>query len=106
MPQGGGWFALDSIDLSGVRSANILSLWQQTPPLGFDYEARLDAPDGKLLGKGSMPAAHKPQQQGIAKIPLQPVKDNQLHKIYFIYIPQDPTLPMQAATSMIQFNSN
>ena len=33
--------------------------FQGAPKTGFSFEARLDAPDGKMLGKGSLPAPQR-----------------------------------------------
>lgn len=84
-----GWFAIDHIDLTGVGAINIASGWQGTPKTGFSFEARLDAPDGKLLGKGTMAAPEKGMQAGITKIPVSTVTDGKFHTIYFIYKAQE-----------------
>jgi glucose/arabinose dehydrogenase/cytochrome c551/c552 len=103
LPAVEGWFALDSTDLTGVHSVNIMSGWMEAPATGFDFEVRLDAPDGKLLGKGSMPVPQKSERTGITHVALEPSKDDRLHKVYFIYKPKGGAL--QAAVSMVQFNA-
>jgi glucose/arabinose dehydrogenase/cytochrome c551/c552 len=105
LPQSEGWFGVDSIDLTGVASLNIITGWQDAPAIGFDFETRLDAPDGKLLGKGSMPVPQKGQQMGIAHVPLESAADGRLHKLYFIYKSRDPKAVSQAGISMLQFNA-
>jgi len=84
-PANEGWVSLDNIDLAGIHSAVVAAGWQGDPAAGFTLEARLDAPDGKLLGKGAMPAPKKGQQFGIVPIPLEAVNDGKFHTIYFIY---------------------
>ena len=79
--------------------------WQDAPKFGFDFEARLDAPDGKLLGKGSMPVPQKGQQMGTAHVTLESVTDGRLHKLYFIYKSKDPKAMIQAGIAMLQFNA-
>ncbi len=81
-PTGQGWFALDSLDLTGVRSATITAMWQNAGTSGIDYEVRLDAPDGKLLGKATMPTPKKGDVMGQAKVPLEALADGKLHTVY------------------------
>ncbi len=105
LPQNAGWFAVDSIDLTGVKSVNIVTGWQEAPSFGFDFEARLDAPDGKLIGKGSIPAPPKGSQMGMAHLALETAADGKFHKIYFIYQSKDPKAAIQAGVAMLQFNA-
>ncbi|MBS1597924.1 MAG: ThuA domain-containing protein [Bacteroidetes bacterium] len=105
MPEADGWIAMDSIDLTGVKSVNIMCLWQSAPEFGFDFEARLNAPDGKLIGKGSMHVPAKNQQMGIAHVKIDPVTDGQFQKIYFTYKPNNPKGTATAAISGLQFDS-
>lgn len=104
LPEKEGWFALDSIDLTDVRSLTIVSRWQKTPSVSFDFEVRLDAPAGKLLGKGRMPAPKKDQRSGSARVSMLPVTDGKFHAVYFIYKPGNAAGEMQAGVSAIQFN--
>jgi cytochrome c551/c552 len=105
LPSAEGWFALANTDLTGVKSVNIVAGWQNAPETSIDFEVRLDAPDGKLLGKGSIPKAEKNQRIGIARVALEPANDDQLHKLYFIYKPKKGA-PVTAAISTVQFNSH
>ncbi|MBE7173175.1 MAG: ThuA domain-containing protein [Williamsia sp.] len=105
VPREAGWFASDSLDFTDVNSVLITSGWPRAPKTGFDFEARLDAPDGKLLGKGSMPVPGKDTKSGTARIPLQPIADGRFHKIYFQYKPQQTDSTLQANISMIGFNA-
>ena len=99
-PAGEGWFGIDTIDLTGVKSINVNSRWQaEIPKIAF--EVRLDAPDGKLLGKGSMPASKKGQQTGAATIPIEGVTDKQLHTVYFLYNGQEK---IKGGVVSVQFN--
>ncbi len=82
-----GWFAIDSIDLTNVGAVDIIAGWQQVPTTSFDFEVRLDAPAGKLLGKGSLPKPRQGTRTGSAKVRLNPVTDGKFHKVYFIYKP-------------------
>ena len=104
LPQDEGWFAVDSIDLTGVSSMNIVAGWRNAPKLGFDFDVRLDAPDGKLLGKGSMTIPQKNLLKGAAHVKLESITDNRFHKLYFIYKPKDPKVKIEAGVEMLQFN--
>jgi hypothetical protein len=104
MPKDEGWFAVDSIDLTGVSSVNMMSGWQDPPKFGFDFEIRLDAPEGKSLGKGTLTAPSNLKQQGIMiHIPLQTVSDGQYHTIYVIAKPKAGETA-QAGVVFMQFS--
>jgi glucose/arabinose dehydrogenase/cytochrome c551/c552/type 1 glutamine amidotransferase len=103
-PQNEGWFELDNIDLTGVRSVNLTNFWQAPPSISINFEARIDAPDGKLVGKGSMPVPAKDQKGGITHLVINPVTDGKLHKLYFIYKPEK-SVAMTAGVTGLQFNA-
>lgn len=101
LPPAQGWFAIDSIDLAGVHSVNLTSRWDAAPEAGLRFEARLDAPDGTILGSGSMPAPQKDQKSGVSKVPLQTVNDGKFHTIYFLYQSGEA---VKARVTSLQFN--
>lgn len=105
LPDRKGWFALDSVDLSGVRSVDIYTGWQQRPTVPLDFEVRLDAPAGKLLGKGRMPAPAANAQTGTAHARINRVTDGKFHSVYFIYIPGKNKMQTPAAVSAVKFNA-
>jgi cytochrome c len=98
-----GWFAVDKVDLTVVRSINLTCGWQVAPKTGISVEARLDAPDGRLLGKGTMPVPQKGQQSGIVKIPFEKVTDGKFHSVYFIYKAQET---ISGGIMSVQFNAD
>lgn len=100
-----GWFALADIDLTGVHSANIIAGWQTPPRYGYDFEVRLDAPDGKSIGKGSLipPAGKAPG--GMAHISLEAVSDGKMHTLYFVSKPSDGKESTQVYLSSVQFGT-
>ncbi len=104
LPEKEGWFELDSIDLTGVRSTNVMIGWQQPPASPFAFEARLDAPAGKLLGKGTMGVPKKDDKNGSARVSLIPVTDGKYHSVYIIYKPGKTKSETPAAVSGIKFN--
>jgi cytochrome c len=80
-----------------------MNAWQVSPKFGFDFEVRLDAPDGKLLGKGSLPVPQK-GPMGAAHVPLTAVTDGKFHQLYFLYKP-NPKGTDVAYVVMLQFNA-
>jgi len=105
LPETEGWFALDSIDLTGVRSLGMMLGWQQAPTTGVDFEIRMDAPTGKLLGTARMPVPKKDQKTGSAQVKITPVSDGKFHTIYFVYKPGKTALDNPAAVSAVKFAS-
>ena len=88
VPKDKGWFALDNIDLKGVGSVVLTAGWQAPPKAGVHFEIRLDAPDGKLLGKGSMPPPAAGQPGGMISIPLNGSYDIKAQSLYFVHTPR------------------
>ena len=105
LPQAEGWFALDSIDLSDVRSINLRAGWQTAPTSGIEIELRLDAPDGKLIGTGRMPVPKKEDKSGMVYLPFEAVTDGRFHKLYFVYKPKPGSGTVAAAISTVEFNA-
>jgi cytochrome c551/c552 len=97
-----GWFAIDNIDLTGVRSLNLIAGWQAPPTKGFSFEIRMDKPDGPLLGQGKLPPPAKGQQYGIVNMPLTSVTDNNFHSLYFVYKGSEP---ISGGVVSVQFNA-
>ena len=100
---GEGWFAAEKIDLTGVRSITLNCGWQAAPKIGATVEVRLDAPDGKLLGKATMPVVQKDQKTGVTKLPIETVTDGKFHSIYFIYKSPEK---IQGGVTALRFNGN
>ncbi|MGB5429334.1 ThuA domain-containing protein [Eudoraea sp.] len=89
IPSKQAWFALENIDLKGVKTVYIAIGGQELPKSGLDFEMRLNAPDGKLLGKGSMPKPDSGQSSGMVAIRLSSEFDVKAEEAYFVYIPKD-----------------
>jgi cytochrome c len=102
-PARDGWVASDSVDLTGVRRINLACGWVTPPKGSLDFEARLDSPDGKLLGKGMIPPVTKKEQQsGIASVPMGVVTDGAMHAVYILYTGKEA---VQGGIQFIQYNS-
>ena len=105
LPETEGWLVLDSIDLTGVRSVDIMNGWQQPPSVALDFEVRLDAPAGRLLGKGRMPAPKKDQKKGLAKVNVNSVSDGKLHSVYVIFKPGKVKPESRVGVTGVKFNA-
>jgi hypothetical protein len=102
-PPKDGWVASNPIDLTGVRRIDLACGWQTPPKGSLDFEARLDGPDGRLLGKGKIPpVTKKGQQSGMASIPINAVTDGAMHTIYILYTGKEP---VSGGMQFIQYNS-
>lgn len=100
-----GWFALDSIDLTGVRSVEVLAGWMQDPGTSLEFEVRLDSPTGELLGKGRMPAPKRDQKSGSAKVPVSMVNDGKFHNVYVVYKPGKTKIETPAGVTGVKFSA-
>lgn len=105
LPETSGSFAIDSIDLTGVGSVDILLGWQQPPSTALDFEVRLDSPSGKLLGQGRMRAPRKDQKTGVAQVELSPVTDGKFHSVHFVYKAGNTKIDNPAAVAGVKFAS-
>ena len=57
--------------------------WQQPPAGPVAFEVRMDSPDGKLLGQGTM-SAPAGKNTGKITVRIDPVADASFHTIYFV----------------------
>jgi cytochrome c len=90
-PKGDGWFSIDTIDISGVSGAALFIVYQKPVEYGYDFEIRLDNPDGKILGVASLlPSPAKgPVNYKSVKFNWNAVTDNKMHNLYIISKPKD-----------------
>ena len=107
-PRPTGWFALEDVDLSGVSSATFMVNWQTAAEIGYTFEIRLDAPDGKKLGEVNLPGK-LPAKGGFGGTVLQtniePVTDGKKHTLYIVSNVKDPKEPNQVILQFIQFDA-
>lgn len=89
LPEDEGWFILEDVDLTGVKTAVLTATWHSPPSAGIDFEVRLNSPDGKLLGSGSMPAPVEGQPGGQVSIKFESVEAERAEKLFFIYKPRE-----------------
>ena len=102
-PVSEGWFALGDLDLTGVKSVNIISEWPKISATRFDIEVRLDAPDGQLIGQGVVAPPKKGGDTSTTRLTLAGVKDSSLHKLYFISKTKQSKDKIAATVSAVQF---
>ena len=64
-PKATGYFSMNDIDLTGITEAAILIGWDKAPINGYNFELRLDGPDGKIVGEAIL----KPGTKSTMKMP-------------------------------------
>lgn len=84
------WFALDNIDLAGVKRIELTAGWQEAPKSGLSFEVRLNAPDGELVGTGAMPTPRVGTPGGLVNIKITGT-DAKAEALYFVYKPTGPS---------------
>ncbi|MDX1637516.1 MAG: PKD domain-containing protein, partial [Balneolaceae bacterium] len=109
VPQEPGSFSLNRIDMNGIGSARLMTAFMQPLESGYNFELRLDSPDGKLVGEGafepnSNPSGEAPFFQPVT-IDIDPVTDGQLHDLYIVSEPagaeKSGTLVLNSITFML-----
>jgi cytochrome c len=90
VPKTTGWFSVDHIDLTDIKSGMMMVAYQVPPAFGFQFELHLDAPDGKLLGTFDLtpPPANggkaKPINFQMLSAHIDPVTDGKFHDLYIV----------------------
>jgi hypothetical protein len=80
---GAGWFAIDSIDMTGVTSIQISGALEKPSAALYTLEIRLDSAGGRLIGKTSMRITDANSPVVEIKYAIVPVTDEKYHSIYF-----------------------
>ena len=108
LPAKKGWFVMEDIDLTGVKVAHINTSWRDLPTAGLDFEMRLNAPDGRLLGKGNMPKPLTGETRSMVSIKLDSDANVKADEIYFVYIPKEgeDRGPGAVVARNVRFDSN
>lgn len=89
LPEDESWFALEDIDLTGVKNVMLTLGWQAPPTASITFELRKDSPDGVLLGSGIMPAPAAAQPGGMLMINLDNAVNDTVEELYFVYKPSE-----------------
>jgi cytochrome c len=105
LPKDKGWFSIDSIDLTDVSSATMITGWQNQPQFGYTVELHLDKPDGQLIGSATIPGVPNGKQGFLPlKTAITPVTDGKPHNLYFVTVGKNPKQePNVAALQSIEF---
>jgi cytochrome c551/c552 len=98
-----GWFEIDDIDLTGVNMIVLGAGWQEAPKAAYHFDVRLDAPDGDIIGKGSLGIQPQGVQGGAIVIPFT-AKPKGKHKIYVTGAVQEGETPSTFAIVNTTFN--
>ena len=88
-PPTNGWFVLEDIDLTGVKTVVVGAGWQEAPTVPVDFEMRLDSPEGKVIGKGTLEPPGPGAPGGAIILPLQETINGKTKAIYFVHVPRE-----------------
>ncbi len=88
LPNAGGWFLLENIDLTGIKKAGVTCGWQALPPVGLSFELVKNSPDGEVIGKGSVPAP-KGGEGTMVVMTLDQAVNEKIDKLYFKFNPDE-----------------
>jgi cytochrome c len=103
VPNEPGWFVLDSIDLAGVTSMTLATGWQKGPATGYTLEIRLDAADGKLLGRFDLQPQPQNKKGPTLNSKISPITDGRLHNIYIVSKPKKDGSSDQVGLQWVEF---
>ena len=90
VPDSTGWFVLENIDLSNIEQVELGVDWTKTPLASYQFELRLDAPDGRKIGELNFPAIKavtaddKKHQKLTIKSNIEAVTDGKMHHLYVV----------------------
>jgi len=87
LPRSGGTFALENVDLSGVKNINLIAGWQKAPTKPVELEIRNGGPDGEVIGKGGLLPPEEGSSQGVIALTLGDGISGKHDKITFTYNP-------------------
>ena len=108
VPKVKGSFSLDNIDLTGITAADIAVGWDKAPLFGYDFELRLDSPDGKKVGQAVLSAGKQDKPKGgfgssVLPFKIEPVTDGKLHILYIVSVPKNAGESNTLVLQTIQF---
>lgn len=98
-----GWFELDDIDLTGVSAIVLGAGWQEAPKVAYNFDVRLDSPDGEIIGKGTLAVQPAGAQGGAIVIPLTK-KPNEKNKLVITGAVEEGKTPAMVALVNATFN--
>ncbi len=110
VPKSQGSFSLDSLDLTGVKAAELLVGWQKPPQYGYTFSLHLDSPDGKKIGEAVLEGENAPQEtEGLGgkmlRLEMEPVTDGKRHDLYIVSTVNNEQESGTAALQFIEFKA-
>jgi len=105
-----GWFALEDIDLKGVKMATLIVGFQEKPNFSLEFEVRLNAPDGEVIGAAKMipqvTAGQGGFLSGVFPIALNASSDIKAEALYFVHkSPSEPRGEGVVAVTAVSFGN-
>jgi cytochrome c len=103
IPNSDASFSIPDIDLTDVKTVQLVGGGQEAGKDGYIVELRLDAPDGKKIGESVFKASIPGQggfMLGIATIRMESVTDGQKHDLYVVTRPAGGGEPVAVLMSM------
>jgi len=102
-------FSLNSIDLTGITSAEITASSRENFRAGYVFELRIGDPDGRLIGEAVLNPAENIEEEGFIthslNIETEPISSRELIDLYILSRPlseEEDTVPV---VSYIEFRS-
>lgn len=105
LDQAKGWFELGTMDLTGVKSVVLNArFFRQPPKAQYAFEVRLNAPDGPVIGRGSMLKPKADDRNTSINLPVKAQAGEA--NIYIVYTASGVTEeePSQLMLSNASFN--
>ena len=91
-----GWFEIHDTDLTGVNMIVLGAGWQEAPKAVYNFDVRLDSPDGDSIGNGSLDVQPAGSQGGAIIIPLTAQAKGK-HKLYITGAVEEGETPSMLA---------
>ncbi len=102
------WFAMDSVDLTGITHLSLSLGWQDVLTGNNVIEIHLDAPDGKKLGEFNLnsdkPAIKAPVTMKTTQFSIPSVADGKLHTVYVVKKAAGDDKQQTVAITQLQFS--
>ncbi|WP_221409652.1 ThuA domain-containing protein [Pseudochryseolinea flava] len=83
-PQVTGSFAIEKVDLTGIKTLDLSTFWDIAPENDYTYEVRLDSPDGTKVGSGILKSPKKDNATQTLVIPITTVTDGKFHSVFIV----------------------
>ncbi len=99
-----GWFSIDGIDMSTIKSVSLAAGWRAAPKISFDFEVHDGSPDGPLLGKATMAPQKDGTETGTVNIPITGKSSGGAKTVYVTFAMEEGKDPATIALTGVTFN--